>query len=59
MDSNKKNLNDLKQDYYTHAMSERQVSEMKNKINQAKKTDRNSNYPIYGKHHLPRPHLLY
>ena len=37
MDSNKKNLNDLKQDYHTHAMSERQVSEMKNKINQAKK----------------------
>ena len=37
MDSNKKNLNDLKQDYHTHTMSERQVSEMKNKINQAKK----------------------
>ena len=37
MDSNKKNLNDLKQDYHTHTMSERQVSEMKKKINQAKK----------------------
>ena len=37
MDSNNKKFSNLKQDYHTHTMSERQVSEMKKKINQAKK----------------------